>query len=73
MLARFYDKGLLGAKWTITLGAGCWFLLYAVYRGRYAAGFHAAAQEENTVIGTCNTALLLTSTGPCWPFSACPA
>jgi nucleoside transporter len=31
LLAKFYDKGMLGAKWTITLGATCWFLLYVVY------------------------------------------
>jgi cytochrome c oxidase subunit 3 len=37
------------------------FLLYAVYRGRYAVGFHAAAREENTALGAFNTALLLTS------------
>jgi cytochrome c oxidase subunit 3 len=40
---------------------GGMFLLYAVYRGRYAAGFHAAAAEENAAVGAFNTALLLTS------------
>jgi cytochrome c oxidase subunit 3 len=40
---------------------GGMFLLYAVYRARYAAGFHAAAAEENTLVGAGNTALLLTS------------
>jgi nucleoside transporter len=31
LLARLYDKGGLGPKWTITLGAVCWLLLYGVY------------------------------------------
>jgi MFS family permease len=31
LLARLYDKGALGPKWTITLGAVCWLLLYGVY------------------------------------------
>jgi cytochrome c oxidase subunit III len=60
--------GAAGAKlgmwlflFTELLFFGGMFLLYAVYRGRYAAGFHAAAAEENPVVGTCNTALLLTS------------
>ena len=30
LLGLFY-KGALGPKWTITLGAVCWFLLYGVY------------------------------------------
>ncbi|HEY6001104.1 MAG TPA: cytochrome c oxidase subunit 3 [bacterium] len=37
------------------------FLLYAVFRARYAAGFHAAAADESTAIGTANTLVLLTS------------
>jgi len=60
--------GAAGAKlgmwlflFTELLFFGGMFLLYAVYRSRYAAGFHAAAAEENTVVGACNTALLLTS------------
>jgi cytochrome c oxidase subunit 3 len=62
------QTGAAGAKmgmwfflFTELLFFGGMFLLYAVYRGRYAAGFHAAAAEENTLIGSCNTALLLTS------------
>jgi MFS family permease len=31
LLSRFYDKAGLGPKWTITLGAVCWLLLYVVY------------------------------------------
>lgn len=60
--------GAAGAKlgmwlflFTELLFFGGMFLLYAVYRGRYAAGFHAAAAEENTLVGAANTALLLTS------------
>jgi len=60
--------GAAGAKlgmwlflFTELLFFGGMFLLYAVYRGRYAAGFHAAAAEENTYVGAFNTALLLTS------------
>ena len=40
---------------------GMLFLLYAVYRTRHAAAFHAAAQNMDTAIGTLNTAVLLTS------------
>lgn len=40
---------------------GGMFLLYAAYRFKYAAAFHAAAAEENLVLGTLNTAILLTS------------
>jgi len=62
------QTGTAGAKlgmwlflFTELLFFGGMFLLYAVYRGRYAAGFHAAAAEENTAVGAWNTALLLTS------------
>lgn len=37
------------------------FLLYAAYRRIYAADFHTAAMEMNTVMGTANTLILLTS------------
>lgn len=40
---------------------GGMFLLYAAYRFKYPAAFHAAASEENLVLGTVNTAILLTS------------
>ncbi len=40
---------------------GGMFLLYAVYRVKYAQGFHYAATELNTFIGTLNTLILLTS------------
>jgi cytochrome c oxidase subunit 3 len=37
------------------------FLVYAVFRTKYSADFHAAAAELNTFIGTLNTVFLLTS------------
>ncbi len=37
------------------------FILYAMYRVRHAAEFHAAATELDVVIGTINTLVLLTS------------
>lgn len=40
---------------------GVLFLLYSVYRSKYAADFHSAAQTMDTTIGTINTAILLTS------------
>ena len=40
---------------------GGMFLLYAVYRYRYPSDFHAAAMEENLLLGSINTAVLLTS------------
>jgi len=40
---------------------GGMFLLYSVYRYRYPEDFHTAAMGENIVIGSINTAVLLTS------------
>lgn len=40
---------------------GGMFLLYAVFRSQYPAEFHAAAQEENLLLGSINTTILLTS------------
>jgi cytochrome c oxidase subunit 3 len=40
---------------------GGMFLVYAVYRTMNSAEFHAAAKELSVVIGTANTAVLLTS------------
>ncbi len=40
---------------------GGMFLLYSVYRLKYAADFHTAALDENIVIGSLNTAILITS------------
>jgi cytochrome c oxidase subunit 3 len=40
---------------------GGMFLLYAIFRYRFPSEFHAGASEENLVLGTINTVLLLTS------------
>jgi cytochrome c oxidase subunit 3 len=40
---------------------GGMFLLYSVFRSRYPAEFHAAAKEENLLLGSINTTVLLTS------------
>lgn len=40
---------------------GGMFILYSVYRYNYPEAFHLAAKDLNTVIGTFNTAILLTS------------
>ena len=40
---------------------GGMFLVYAAYRSRFPQEFHSAALELNTLIGTINTILLLTS------------
>lgn len=40
---------------------GGMFILYSVYRYKYPEAFHIAAKDLNTIIGTFNTAILLTS------------
>jgi cytochrome c oxidase subunit 3 len=40
---------------------GGMFLLYSVYRYRFALDFHVAAKDENIVLGSANTFILLTS------------
>lgn len=40
---------------------GGMFLLYSVFRSRYAADFHTSAEQLNIYFGTANTAILLTS------------
>jgi cytochrome c oxidase subunit 3 len=40
---------------------GGMFLLYAIYRYKYEQDFHTGAAEENILLGTINTAILLTS------------
>jgi cytochrome c oxidase subunit 3 len=40
---------------------GGMFLLYAVFRYRFALDFHNAAKDENIVLGALNTFVLLTS------------
>lgn len=40
---------------------GGMFLLYSVFRSMYTQAFHSAAMEENLVLGTANTIILITS------------
>jgi len=40
---------------------GGMFLLYSIFRYKYALDFHAGAAEENIFLGTINTVILLTS------------
>jgi cytochrome c oxidase subunit III len=40
---------------------GGMFILYSVYRYKFPDAFHLAAKELNTIVGTFNTAILLTS------------
>ena len=40
---------------------GGMFLLYSVFRYRFASEFHTAAKDENIVLGSVNTFMLLTS------------
>lgn len=40
---------------------GGMFLLYSIFRYEYSQDFHRAAAEENLILGTVNTAILLTS------------
>jgi cytochrome c oxidase subunit 3 len=40
---------------------GGMFLLYSIYRSQYPSEFHVSAAEENLVLGTINTFILLTS------------
>lgn len=40
---------------------GGMFILYSVYRYMHPEAFHLAAKELNTIVGTFNTAILLTS------------
>jgi cytochrome c oxidase subunit 3 len=40
---------------------GGMFILYSIFRAEYARDFHVAAAEENLLLGSINTAVLLTS------------
>jgi cytochrome c oxidase subunit III len=40
---------------------GGMFLLYSIFRSQYPQAFHASAAEENLLLGTVNTVILLTS------------
>ncbi len=62
------QRDRIGAKYgmwfflfTEILFFGGMFILYAVYRSKYPAEFHASAGEENLLLGSINTAVLLTS------------
>lgn len=63
-----HGSGYAGAKlgmWffllTELLFFGGMFLLYSVNRSKYPLDFHAASLEENLLIGSVNTAILITS------------
>ena len=67
-IALAHHKDYSGSKvgvWlfliTEVLLFGGMFLLYSVYRSNYAEDFHHAAAELNTLVGTANTIILLTS------------
>jgi len=62
------QRDRIGAKYgmwlflfTEILFFGGMFLLYSVYRSKYPVEFHASAAEENLLLGSINTAILLTS------------
>lgn len=67
-IALAHHKDYTGSKvgvWlfliTEVLLFGGMFLLYSVYRSNFAEDFHHAAAELNTLVGTANTIILLTS------------
>jgi cytochrome c oxidase subunit 3 len=67
-IALAHHKDYRGSKFAIWLFLitevvlfGGMFLLYAVYRSEYAHDFHRAAGELNTLLGSINTIVLLTS------------
>ncbi|MDH3215658.1 MAG: cytochrome c oxidase subunit 3 family protein [Candidatus Krumholzibacteria bacterium] len=67
-LAVAHHRDYTGAKigmwlflFTEVLLFGALFLLYAVYRATHAEDFHHAATELDTLLGTINTVILLTS------------
>lgn len=66
--AKPHERDYGGAKYgmwffllTEILFFGGMFLLYSVFRYRFPSQFHAGASEENLVLGSINTVLLLTS------------
>ena len=58
---RGKKMGMWFFLYTEILFFGGMFLLYSIYRYRFALDFHTAAAEENLFLGTMNTAILLTS------------
>jgi cytochrome c oxidase subunit 3 len=68
MVSAGEERDRVGAKYgmwfflfTEILFFGGMFLLYSMYRSKFAAEFHASAAEENLLLGSINTAVLLTS------------
>ena len=65
MEARDHSEGARIGMWLFLLSEilifGGLFLLYAVYRAKHPADFHAASLELSRLDGTLNTAVLLTS------------
>ncbi len=62
--ARDYTRAKYGMwffLYTEILFFGGMFILYAIFRSKYPAEFHAAAAQENVLLGSINTAVLLTS------------
>jgi cytochrome c oxidase subunit 3 len=62
------QRDRIGAKYgmwfflfTEILFFGGMFLLYSIYRSKFPVEFHASAAEENLLLGSINTAVLLTS------------
>lgn len=67
-VSHAHHSDYVGAKigmwlflFTEVLLFGGLFILYSVYRARYALDFHLAASELDTFVGTINTLFLLTS------------
>lgn len=61
---RDYKKAKYGMwffLYTEMLFFGGMFVLYSIYRSKYPQEFHAAASQENLLLGSINTAVLLTS------------
>lgn len=66
MSEKHYDpEGARLGMWLFLLSElilfGGLFLLYSIYRFRYAQDFHLGSEELSRTIGTLNTAILLTS------------
>jgi cytochrome c oxidase subunit 3 len=61
---RDYKKAKYGMwffLYTELLFFGGMFILYSMYRSKYPGEFHAGASQENLLLGSINTAVLLTS------------
>jgi cytochrome c oxidase subunit III len=61
---RDYRKAKYGMwffLYTELLFFGGMFILYSIYRSKYPQEFHAGASQENLLLGSINTAVLLTS------------